>query len=80
MYIDYEKQPKKYLRKADRNTRIKLYNAIDDLLELKGDIVKLKGCDYYRLKIPPFRIIFDVDRKKKMIVIKEINTRGDIYK
>ena len=80
MYISYKKQPKKYLRKSDKSTRRKLLKAIYDLLELKGDIVKLKGFDAYRLKIPPYRIIFDVDRDKKTIIIKEINTRGDIYK
>ena len=51
MQIEYGKQPKKYLKKADANTRTKLEKAIEGLKELEGDIKKLKGLTYTGSKL-----------------------------
>ena len=80
MEIVYKKQAEKYIRKTDANTRLKLLRAIDGLLELNGDIVKLAGSSMYRLKIHHYRIIFTYNREDGIITIEEINSRGDVYK
>ena len=80
MEIILKKQPRKYLDSVDINTREKLYKALDSLLMLDGDIVKLKGkANKYRLKINHYRIIFEYDSKKgQIIIVSAINTRTNI--
>ena len=78
MEILYKKQPQKYLDKADANTRAKLEKSINGLLELQGDIVKIKGSDLYRLKIEHYRIGFSYDGEA--ITIEAILPRGEFYK
>lgn len=76
--IKLKKQPQKYLFRVDDNTYKKLRKALDGLEEWNGDIVKLKGSEYYRLKIPQYRFIFIYDAEINIISIEEINTRTNI--
>ena len=80
MHIEKSKQVKKYLSSLDASTRGKLERAIDGLKEGKGDIIKLKSKNMYRLKIPPFRIGFTLDYENDVIDIVLIRPRGDFYK
>ena len=76
--VNLKKQPQKYILKADSNTRKKLFKALNGLKALKGDIVKLKNSNYYRLKIPQYRFIFERDDVIRIISVEEINTKTDI--
>jgi len=76
--VKLRKQPQKYLTKVDSRTYRKLRTALSRLELWKGNIVKLKGSDYYRLKIPQYRFIFTYDIDNNTIYIEEINTRTDI--
>jgi len=80
MEIVLKKQPQKYLAAVDANTRKKLFNALDSLSRLEGNIVKLKGkLNKYRLKIDHYRIIFEYDSKKnQLIIVSAINSRTNI--
>ena len=73
-----KKQPQKYLLKVDRNTYKKLRKALVELGGWKGDIVKLKNSEFYRLKIPKYRFIFTYDGEINVISVEEINTRTNI--
>ena len=79
MEILLRKQPKKYLASVDANTRKKLYKALDELSQLKGDIVRLGGYDHrYRYKRQHYRITFDWVKGTLVITVIEINTRTNI--
>ena len=80
MNIEKSKQVKKYLKSLDSSTREKLNRAIDGLKEGNGDIIKLKGRNMYRLKIPPFRIGFSLNYESNTIDVVLIRPRGDFYK
>jgi len=82
MKIQYSKQAIKYLDKCDPQTYARLTDAIEGLLAGRGDIVKLQGRqdDLYRLKKPPYRIIFRVDATLNEIYIEGVYPRGDAYK
>ena len=80
MQVEYSKQAKKYLQKLDKSNREKIEKAIEDLKDSKGDIIKMEHLGIFRLKLPPFRIGFDYDRKTKTIEIILIRPRGDFYK
>jgi len=76
--IAYKRQPKKYLNAIDAKLSAKLLAACEDLVNEKGDIVKLTGSRYYRLKLDKYRIIFTYDSDTNIITIEEINTRTNI--
>jgi len=77
--VHLQKQPRKYLESVDERTRKKLFKALDGLSSLKGDIVKLKGYEnFYRLKIPHYRILFSINEQGQIIVVETINTRTNI--
>jgi mRNA-degrading endonuclease RelE of RelBE toxin-antitoxin system len=52
--------------------------AIEGLKTEQGDIAKIKGSDFYRLKIDHYRIIFSYDSERDVACIEEINTRTNI--
>jgi len=84
MKIELGRQAKKYMAICSQ----KHYDKIDETLtklenfqDLQGKIKKLQGRkDEYRISVPPFRIIFKLDKLSKKIVITKIDTRGDVYK
>ena len=79
--VELRKQPEKYLSKCTESEYNKINGALSDLENLKGDIKKLQGRkDEYRVKLPPFRIIFVYDKVSKTITVTKIDTRGDVYK
>lgn len=80
LQIEKSSQAKKYLKNLDKPAREKLELAIERLKKGEGDIIKLKGCNLYRLKTPPFRIGFTLDYETDVIKVILIRPRGDFYK
>ena len=81
MNITLSKQAEKYLDKCDEKTYARLKSAIDGLKSFDGDIVKLQGRkDEYRLKKPPYRIIFTYKMGSNDILVTHVGPRGDSYK
>lgn len=79
MEIKLKKQPQKYLASVDEKTRKKLYKALDELAQLKGDIVPIKGVENrYRYKIQHYRIVFEWVKGEIIITVIEINTRTNV--
>ena len=79
MQIRLKKQAQKYLDSADEPTRKKLYKALDQLSQLRGDIKPLKGFqNLYRFKIQHYRILFEWIKGAIVITVIEINTRTNI--
>jgi mRNA interferase RelE/StbE len=45
------------------------------------NIKKLKGYDNdYRYKVGGWRIMYEIDEAKKIVIVYEIGPRGDVYK
>ena len=79
MEIRLRKQAQKYLDAVDEPTRKKLYKALEQLAQLKGDIRPLKGMqNLYRFKIQHYRILFEWVKGEIVITVIEINTRTNI--
>lgn len=79
MELRLKKQAQKYLDSVDEPTRKKLYKALDQLAQLKGDIRPLKGTqNHYRFKIQHDRILFEWNKGEIVITVIEINTRTNI--
>lgn len=76
MEIHYSKQATKFLKKQDAATKDRIEKAIKNLPS--GDVKKLQGSDYYRLRVGTYRIIFDKDGI--ILLIIKIDNRGQVYK
>ena len=44
------------------------------------DIKKLRGYPYHRLRVGDYRVIFQIDKGKLLILILEVGHRKKIYK
>ena len=79
MEIVLKKQPMKYLESVDKKTRKKLYKALEQISEFKGNIKRLEGYkSRYRYKLEHYRITFDWIKGEIIITVIEINTRSNI--
>ena len=80
MKITLSKQAEKYLNRCDAKTYALLEMAIDNLIAGKGNVAKIQGKpNTYRLKRPPYRIIFRRVGENELYV-EGIYPRGDAYK
>lgn len=76
MKIEYSKQAIKFILKQDKPTKQRLQQAIENLPN--GDVKKLQGQPFYRLRIGDFRVLFNANGQ--LIFISKIGNRGEIYK
>lgn len=44
------------------------------------DVKPLQGRDGFRLRIGDWRLIYEIDRGRLIILVVEIGSRGDVYK
>ena len=81
MRIELRKQPQKYMIRCTESAYNKINKALIGLEDWEGDIKELQGGkDEYRLKLPPFRILFKYVKGEEVITVFKIKTRGDVYK
>lgn len=76
MEIRYSKQTIKFLAKQEESARTRIKNAIMKLPA--GDVKKLTGHPYYRLRVGDFRVLFA--RDGHIIEVSKIDNRGQVYK
>ena len=74
--VKYSKQARKFLEKQEQRVRQRIEAAIQTLPA--GDVKKLQGQPYYRLRVGDFRVIFD--REGSVILVVKIDNRGQVYK
>jgi len=73
---------RKTLLKIDKNNRIRLIQAIDNLIaqpykgtQLKGDLTGLR-----RIRVGHYRIIYEIQKKKLVVLVVRIGHRKEIYR
>jgi len=80
--IKIHKQAEKYFNRLDSNTKERIREGINGLMEIPpvGNIKDLKGefQGLKRLQIGDFRIIYFIDGE--LIKVTNILPRGDVYK
>ena len=75
MEIRYSKQAIKFLSKQEQSVRRRIKEAIENLPD--GDVVKMRGQPYYRLRVGNFRVLFT--RAGHIIAVTKIENRGQVY-
>lgn len=83
----FSKSAVKFINATDKPTKSRIKKAIDGLLEIppKGDIKTMIGYHpiTYRLRIGKYRIIYEFilqSDDSTLLYIRDIDSRGDIYK
>jgi mRNA interferase RelE/StbE len=77
----YSPEALKQLEKLERAIRERIIIALERL-RIKPesrDIKKLMGMPGYRLRVGDYRVIFDLERDKLIILVLEIGHRRNIY-
>lgn len=77
--IVFQKAAEKFLKKQDRKTQERLLLAINQLPQ-GTDIKKLQGYNMYRMRVGSIRVLYIIDDIIKIILIENIDNRGDVYK
>lgn len=78
----YHKSAVKFISKQEKAIQERIVEGLKGLLKIppEGDIKPMKGyTGLYRLRIGTYRVLFDVDHHERVIYIKAIRNRGDIY-
>lgn len=82
--VEYRRRALRYLARLGRKDRERIEDAINRLaIDPKGrglDVKKLEIRPVSRLRIGPFRIIFELERDTATIHIVAIGPRGNVYK
>ena len=78
--IVLKKRAKKFLDKLSVDERIRIVKEIEKL-PAGNDIKPLKGHDgLLRLRVGKYRIIYSVDNGRWIVIVIDIDSRGQIYK
>jgi mRNA interferase RelE/StbE len=86
LQIIYSNTAVKAIANLDKGMKLRIKSGIEGLLELppRGDITHIRSSNSltYRLRIGKYRIIYEFANNdgEQVLVIKDIGSRGDIYK
>ncbi|KKQ51675.1 hypothetical protein A2865_00700 [Candidatus Woesebacteria bacterium RIFCSPHIGHO2_01_FULL_39_17] len=83
--IKYDKRAVKQIKRLPLSERKRITDKIHqlgaDILPSQLNVKKFtKTKKSFRLKIGKIRVIYQVDKDMKLILIKKVGHRGDIYK
>jgi len=82
--IIFTKQAVKMLQKMPReisqSIRQKLDQIAIDPFALHSGVTKLQNRDGFRLRIGDWRVIYDIQKEKVVILVVKIATRSEVYR
>ena len=82
--IIFSKQVKKFIEKQDRKTKQRFKDIFEKLAKNPyGDDIdtkKMKGSEFFRLRVGKYRFLYFVDENEVVIVVEKGDSRGDVYK
>ena len=83
-HILFAKQADKALRKMPRNTaqliRQKLEQLAEDPFVRNPNVTRLQGRPGYRLRVGDWRVIYEVEDDRLIIIVLRIAPRGGVYR
>ncbi|MDQ3020150.1 MAG: type II toxin-antitoxin system RelE/ParE family toxin [Bacteroidota bacterium] len=80
--IKLDNNAKKILDKIDYKITKRIFNKIESLgIEPRPfGSIKLKGENAYRIRLGNYRILYEIEDKKKEIIVYHIAHRKDVYR
>ena len=80
---EIENSALKELKKLDGRTRKRIINVIESLRHnpRPDSVRKLTDSDsLYRVRVGDYRVIYQIQNKKLLVLVVRIGSRGDVYK
>ena len=82
--IVFSKQVYKSLRRIPRDVVDRIRKRLDQIAEdpyaQYANVTKLQNRAGYRLRVGDWRVIYDVQEDKLVILVLKVGSRGDIYR
>lgn len=80
--IRYARGVKKDFKSIDNATQIRIVKAIQKLAISPRPVgaKKLVGREYYRIRVGDYRVIYDIQDQKLIILVIKIAHRSKVYK
>jgi mRNA interferase RelE/StbE len=82
--IVFAKQSDRALRKMSRNTARLIRERLDQLAEdpyaRNPNLTRLQGRPGYRLRVGDWRIIYELEGDRLVILVLKIAPRGEVYR
>lgn len=78
------KKAGKYIQSLDKPTRERIFRALIELSEnpfIGPNVKRLRGyLNTYRKRIGDYRVIYEIDEGRLLVLVLKVGSRGDIYK
>ena len=82
--IVFTKQANRALRKMSRNTARLIREKLDQLAEdpyaRNPNLTRLQGRPGYRLRVGDWRVIYELEDDRLVILVLKIAPRGEVYR
>ena len=80
--IRWDKKAKEELKKFEIFVARRIVKKIKGLANdpHSGNVKRLVGSDYYRLRVGDYRVIFDIKEKLRVLLVLKIGHRKNVYK
>jgi len=82
--VDYTRLALKTLSKLPRDIasqiREKMAEIAEDPYAQHSNVTKLQNRAGFRLRVGDWRVIYNIDRGKTIIIVIKIGTRGEVYR
>ena len=82
--VFFTKQAVKILQKMPRDIAQSIHQKLDqiaaDPFAPHSGVTKLQNREGYRLRIGDWRVIYDIQKEKVVIIVVKIASRGEVYR
>jgi len=79
--VKLSSQATKFLRKQDAHITERLKKGLQKIKEDPFQYVEhFEGVDYYKFRIGGYRALLDIDKQKRIVWIRVLEHRGNVYK
>ncbi len=82
--IAYTKQASKTLKKVPvdiaRNLQEKIEQIAEDPYASHSNVTKLQNREGFRLRVGDWRVIYDIQKDKVIVLVLKIGLRGEVYR
>lgn len=82
-FIKYDKQPRKFLKKQDKNTSERIIDKIEETLKenpVPQDAKAIVGeHGVFRIRVGKIRALYRINYEKKEIIIVKTDNRDKVY-
>lgn len=82
--VAFTKQAAKTLQKipADiaKSIRLKIEQIAENPFGTHPNVTKLQNREGYRLRVGDWRIIYDIQKDKVLVIVLKIGLRGEVYR